>query len=342
MREQRSSLNRRLCGFRATLLVIAAGLVLVTGRAQVAGPGGNIPLPPEKLAEKLSHGDFEILSVKGAGGGLMGAKRLTLRFAEDGLELKVKWKRAPDKGEGWNNSPRYEIAAYEVQKLFLDSHDYVVPVSVPRCIPLAAYAAVEEDSKSNYPGADCVFGVFSIWLENVKKPDQLLDEKRFQRDAGYARGLGNLNILTLLINHQDGRKNNFLISTADGHPLSFSIDNGLAFSPVFRNFFTRHWNRLRVPALPKETIGRLRKIGKQELAALGVIAQMTAEQGGILRNVKPTENTKPDKGTRQGPGVLQLGLTQPEIAAIEMRLAKLLERVDKGQIALLDRDGALP
>jgi hypothetical protein len=186
-----------------------------------------------------------------------------------------------------------------------------------------------------------VFGLFSIWLENVKKPGKLLDEKRFQGDSGYARAVGNLNILTFLINHQDGRKNNFLISTVEGQPRLFSIDNGLAFSPVFRNVFTRHWNSIRVPALPRETIERLRQIDKADLATLGVIAQMEADEQGILRNVELKENTKPDTGTRQAPDVLQLGLRQSEIAAIETRLAKLLERVDRGDIALLkDEAGA--
>jgi hypothetical protein len=325
--------------FRAPLLAAALCLIPATSWAQVSGAGGNIPLPPEEIVERLSRDEFEIVSVKGAGGGLMGAKRLKLRFAEDGLELKVKWKRAPDKGEGWNNSPRYEIGAYEVQKLFLDSEDYVVPVSVPRCIPVDVYVAVEKDAVSNYSGADCVFGLFSIWLENVKKPNKLLDAKRFGADAEYARGVGDLNVLTYLINHQDGRKNNFLISTTDGRRRLFSIDNGLAFSPVFRNVFTRHWNKIRVPALPRETVERLREVGGEDLVLLGVLAQMEKDEQGVLQSVQPGGNRGPRKGTRQGSEVLQLGLTQSEIEAIEKRLAKLLERVEKGEVPLLEEHG---
>ena len=337
--EHKSIDGRPSSGFRATLFVAALCLIPTTGRAQLVGSDGNIPLPGEELVERLGHGEFEIVSVKGAGGGIMGAKKLKLRFVEDGLELNVKWKQAPEKGEGWNNSPRREIAAYEVQKLFLNREDYVVPGSVPRCVPLAVYAAVETDPESNYPGADCVFGLLSIWLENVKKPADLLDLDRFRQDADYARSVGNLNVLTYLINHQDGRKNNFLISTVDSRPQLFSIDNGLAFSPTFRNVFIRHWNKIRVPALPRETIDRLRGVDKEDLAALGVIAQMEADKHGILRNVEPTQNRRPDKGTRQDPGALQLGLTQSEILAIEKRLAKLLERVDKGGVPVL-RGGA--
>ncbi len=60
---------------------------------------------------------------------------------------------------------------------------------------------------------------------------------------------------------------------------------------------------------------------------------------GVLQNVEPAGNREPEKGTRQDPEVLQLGLTQSEIEAIEKRLAKLLERVDKGEVPLLEGHG---
>ena len=323
---------------KAILLAATICLAAPGATGQPVGPRGNIPLPTEELVQRLGHDEFEIVSVEGAGGGIMGAKRLRLRFVEDDLELRVKWKRAPEKADGWNNSPRREIAAFEVQKLFLDSDNYVVPISVPRCIPLDVYAAIAERPESNYPGAECVFGLLSIWLENVDKPAKLLDAERFRRDANYARSIGNLNILTYLINHQDGRKNNFLISTVDHRPQLFSIDNGLAFGPVFRNVFIRHWNKIRVPALPPESIERLRKVNREDLASLGVIAQMETDAAGILSNVSVAPNSKPSRGTRQTSEGLQLGLNHSEIEAIGKRITNLLEKVDRGKIGLLAAD----
>jgi hypothetical protein len=319
---------------RAGFALLASCLITTAAWAQVAGPAGNIPLPSEELARRLSHGDFEIVSVKGAGGGIMGAKKLRLRL-DDGVEIDVKWKQTPAGAEGWNNSPRREIAAYEVQKLFLEPDDYVVPVSVPRCIPLATYAAVERRSQGNVLGADCVLGLFSVWLQNVRQPERLFDPGRFQRDGGYARSLGHLNILTYLINHQDGRANNFLISTVEQRPQLFSIDNGLAFSAVFHNYFIPHWNRIRVPSLPGKSVERLRAVGREDLGRLAVVAEMKGDEHGVLQNVKASENWNRLIGARLAPGRVQFGLTASEIEAIAERLAKLLRDVDEGKVAVL-------
>jgi len=319
---------------RPGFAVLASCLIATAAWGQVVGPAGNIPLPSEELTQRLSHGDFKIVSVKGAGGGIMGAKKLRLRF-DDSVEIDVKWKRAPAGAEGWNNSPRREIAAYEVQKLFLEPDEYVVPVSVPRCIPLATYAAVERRTQGNVIGANCVLGLFSVWLQNVVRPGQLFDPARFQRDAGYARSLGHLNILTYLINHQDGRANNFLISTVEQNPQLFSIDNGLAFSTVFHNYFIQHWNRIRVPSLPGEGVARLRGVRRGDLDRLAVLAEMKGDESDVLQNVKASENWNRLTGTRLAPGRVQFGLTVSEIDAIEERLAKLLRDVDEGKVAVL-------
>jgi hypothetical protein len=66
---------------------------------QAVGPAGNIPLPSKELPQRLSHDDFKVVSVKNAGGGIMGAKKLRLRF-DDGVEIDVKWKRVPTGGKG--------------------------------------------------------------------------------------------------------------------------------------------------------------------------------------------------------------------------------------------------
>jgi hypothetical protein len=321
---------------RSGFAVVISCLITTTAWGQVVGPAGNIPLPSEELAQRLSHGGFDIVSVKGAGGGIMGAKKLRLRF-DDGVEIDVKWKRAPAGAEGWNNSPRREIAAYEVQKLFLEPEEYVVPVSVPRCIPLDTYAAVERHTQGNVLGADCVLGLLSVWLQNVMQPEKLFDPGRFQRDASYARSLGHLNILTYLINHQDGRANNFLISTVEQKPRLFSIDNGLAFSTVFHNYFIPNWNRIRVPSLPGKGVERLRAVQREDLDRLAVLAEMKGDEHDVLQNVKASENWNRLTGARFARGRVQFGLTVSEIDAIEERLAKLLRDVDEGKVAVVRR-----
>src|SRR5690242_192165 len=47
--------------------------------------------------------------------------------------VRIKWKPAAPGGDGYNHSPRRELAAYALQKLYLDEGDYVVPPTVARC-----------------------------------------------------------------------------------------------------------------------------------------------------------------------------------------------------------------
>jgi hypothetical protein len=324
----------RVPAWLGACLAVLVCAMATRAEGQVAGREGNIPLAPEDLSRRLSQDDFGIVSVKGAGGGLMGAKKLRLRF-DDGVELDVKWKQAPAGAEGWNNSPRREIAAYEVQKLFLQPDDYVVPLSAPRCIPLEKYAVVEKNAQRNLQGADCVLGLLSVWLQNVTRPKQLFDDGRFTRDRPYARSVGHLNILTYLINHQDARANNFLMSTTEQRPQLFSIDNGLAFGRVFHNPFLPRWNRIRVPSLPVEAVDRLRRVAREDLERLAVLAEMKTDEKGVLRNVPASENWNRLTGARRASGRLQLGLTASEIDAIEERRAKLLRDVDQGKVAVL-------
>ena len=60
---------------------------------------------------------LHLLEQSGDVGGVMGVKKLRVRLGSEGEEYFVKWKRAPSgDADGWNNTPRKEIAAYEIQK----------------------------------------------------------------------------------------------------------------------------------------------------------------------------------------------------------------------------------
>ena len=59
----------------------------------------------------------------------------------DTTAIEVKWAVAPTGGEAFNNQPRYEAAAYELQKLFLDERDYVVPPTALRMVPQSVFTA---------------------------------------------------------------------------------------------------------------------------------------------------------------------------------------------------------
>ena len=59
---------------------------------------------------------------------------------------------------------------------------------------------------------------------------------------------------------------------------------------------------------------------------------MKAEADGILKPVPPGANADPSRGARVSPGAVQLGLTRSERDALERRIRKLLEQVDRGEI----------
>ena len=114
----------------------------------------------------------------------------------------------------------------------------------------------------------------------------------------------------------------------------FTVDNGIAFGSWLYNYFVSHLNKIRVPALRKESIDRLRRVTRSDLAKLGVVCQLQADENGLLRPVTPQVNLRPSKGVRLEPGMIQLGLTESEIDEVEERIRKVLEEVEAGDIPL--------
>ncbi len=309
--------------------------VLKLASAPSPGPGTNWVLPPDGLLKRLRYEEFEIRSLKETASGKTGALKARLFFPADGVEFDVKWKAVPHAtADGWNNSPRKELAAYALQQLFLDPEDYVVPTVTLRCVPLETSRLQAPKAVVNVEGTRCVLGVMSIWLRNVASPDRLYDEGRFLEDPNYAYHMANLNLLTYLIDHRDWHESNILVSSDSGNRRVFAVDNGIAFDSWVYKFWVSHWNSIRVPALRKESIDRLRDATRSELDKLGVLIQMEIDENRILRPVAADVNWEPSKGARVLPGMIQLGLTESEIDGLAERMQELLEEVDAGNIPL--------
>jgi len=313
------------------LLLVGVLLAGFAGLPLVAAAKPNWPLPPAQLERILASEDFEILEVSGEVGGVMGVKKLTLRFPKSGKTLNVKWKAAPQgDADGWNNNPRKEIAAYQLQKWFLDPEDYVVPTIAPRGIALTQYQEIDPKAKANIRGTRCVMGAFVVWINEVGVAHPVFDETRWN-EPRYRYHMANFNLLTHLIEHEDGREGNFLASDDEKDRRVFSIDNGISFSARVKNFMVDNWHLIRVPALRSETIERLRKAAPAGPGALGVVAELRADSNGVLRPVAVSENSEPKKGARVESGWIQFGLEADEIEALEARVTKLLEAVDSGK-----------
>jgi hypothetical protein len=248
--------------------------------------------------------------------------------------LRVKLRKAEPGAEAFNNVPRYDQAAYELQKLFVDPPEYLVPPTALRMVPLADFARYSPGVKRTFSAADQVLAVVQYWLSDILVLADVYDPARFQADPVYARHIGQLNILTFLIEHRDSNAGNFLIGKAEVGPRVFSIDHGVAFASIDSDR-GEAWKDLRVDRLPADTVARLRQITLPGLQQrLGVLAQWKLDNGAFVA-VPPGPNLAPGRGVRREGADLQMGLTRTEILRVHRLLEHLLERVDAGEITLV-------
>jgi hypothetical protein len=253
--------------------------------------------------------------------------------------IRVKLRKAEPGADSFNNVPRYDLAAYELQKLFLDPDEYLVPPTALRMVPLADYATYWPDVKRTFPAADQVLAVVQYWLSDIKVIADVYSPERFVSDGAYARHIGQLNVLTYLIKHGDSNVGNVLIGKAEVGARVFSIDHGVAFASE-ESDRGELWKYVRVAHFPADTVERLRKITLGELTErLGVLAQWRLE-GRSYVPVTRGPNLSENRGVRREGDQLQMGLTKSEIREVNRRLQDLLERVDEGKITLVAAPGA--
>ena len=314
-------------------LSVALAALLLGVAATVAAQDVNIPRPADEIERELATAPFVITAAEISRPKAEGDITLKAEVSFAGAPpYRVKLRRAEPGAEDFNNRPRYDLAAYELQKLFLDPAEYVVPPTALRMMPLAELRTYSPAAKPTFKGSDDVLVVLQYWLNDVKVIADVYDPVRFAADPKYARHIGQLNILTCLIEHGDSNVGNFLISRADAGPRVFSIDNGVAFE-YNESDRGQLWIRMRVDRLPEDTVERLRRISPEELQRrLGVLAQWQL-QGGRWFAMPPGENLAPARGVRSADGIVQLGLRKADIDRLGRQLARLLKQVDDGKIA---------
>jgi hypothetical protein len=295
----------------------------------------NIPVPAEALERQLATEPFSIVATEISRPKVQGDITLKAEISFSGNPpVQVKLRRAEPGAENSNNRPRYDLAAYELQKLFLEPAEFVVPPTVLRAIPVAALLPYAKGVRPTFRGSEDVLVVLQYWLQKVKVVADAYSAHLFATDAGYARHVGQLNVLTYLIEHGDANRGNFLVSRSESSPRVFSVDNGIAFA--FNDSGRGNtWSRLRVPKLPADTVDRLRPVSRDELQRrLGVLVQWRLVDGHWVAE-PPGENLGPQRGVRQQDGVVQLGLTEAEIAQVDRRRTELLEAADEGRVGLV-------
>jgi hypothetical protein len=297
----------------------------------------NVTLPVAELERMLAEEPLKIVSADKSRPKAPGDITSRAEVSFGGREpIRVKLRRSDPGAEGFNNVPRYDLAAYAVQQLLMDPNEYVMPPTALRMIPVAEFKSFYHDPaavKPTFRGADEVLCVVQYWLQNVRNPPDILDPAMFDADPVYARHIGQLNVFTYLIEHRDSNQGNFLISKAEQGPRVFSIDHGVAFASLDSDRGT-DWLNLRVERLPRDTIERVRVLDKETLTAkLGVLGQWELRDGHYLA-VTPTANMGANRGVRIRDGVVQMGLTREEISAVVRQVKRLLSQVDRGRITV--------
>lgn len=246
--------------------------------------------------------------------------------------FRVKIKQADKGGHAYNNQPRYELAAYLLQKMFLDSSDYVVPPTAIRAFSTDQFQNVNPDAEPTFNNTFLVFCTLQYWLSNITSK-HVVDKERLRSDSLYAYHWGNLNAFTYIINHNDGNRGNIMISNDPQNPRVFAVDNGISFEAPQSKQGAK-WRKLMMNRIPRKTFERLKQITLQDLKnRLAVCAQFRLDE----RNGKPVKATAsldPYLGVRVEGDILQFGLTKNEIRHVHERIKYLIMRVETREIDL--------
>ncbi|MCJ7452971.1 MAG: hypothetical protein MUO39_10935 [Steroidobacteraceae bacterium] len=292
----------------------------------------NLTLPVPELERMLAQDPFKIVSAEISRPKAKGDITLKAEVSFDGRPpIRVKLRKAEPGADTFNNQPRYDLAAYRLQALFLDPGDYVVPPTAVRFLPLEDFDKYSPGVKRTFSGADEALAVLQYWLQEVKVIADVYLPTLYDTDPVYARSLGQMNILTFLIEHGDSNVGNFLISGSETDRRVFSVDNGVSFA-AGESDRGRKWAGMRVDSLPAATVERLRALTLEELdAQLAVVAQWTLNDGHFI-TTQPGAPLSTRRGVRREGAVLQMGLTKPEIERVWRNRQRLLDMVDDGKL----------
>ena len=278
--------------------------------------------------------------------GMQGAKVVTLRAKWRGARVVFRAKWRPQSSGDLINEPRKELAAYAVQKLFLDDEELVVPPTAPHCFPLDEYRRFDPEATATFDGMDCVFGFASFWLESAQSVSSarehhllpegsgIWDAQLFARDAVYRSSVGNANLLTYVINHGDAHNEQFLIEHTPRGLRTYVVDNSIAFLSMKNPMvmFREDWSHIQVSHLPRRAIDRLARLTKDDFAKLGTVNVLERKERQ-LRAAPRAPLPESDGSAMSWNGTrLRIGLTTLEIAQVETRVRDLLKRPDLARL----------
>jgi hypothetical protein len=311
---------------KTTALIV---VFVVSLTAFPAAQDVNIEYSIEKIEQFLSDDSLSIVVPRAIR--FKGDKAKTAVITRpDGFFMRVKIKCAPPGGMETNNQPRYEIAAYKLQKFFLDKHEYVVPPTVIRAFATDVLQQFDPKAEPTFGNMEESICGLQYWLNSVTS-DNVLENKRLKVDALYAKHFANMNILTYIIKHSDSNKGNVLISSDPKNPRLFVVDNGLAFGDTYSERGYR-WRKLHVDKVPKKSIDRLRRVTEAEMERELLVVTQFRIVDGKFEPVEPTEPHNKHVGVTKRDDIVQFGLTEKEIDLVYGKIRDLLWMVDHDRL----------
>jgi hypothetical protein len=318
---------------KAVLRTLLAALAVAASWSAVA-QDRHITLPVAELEQLLQSEPLRIVSAEMSRPKAKGDITLKAEAAfGDRPPLRVKLRAAEPGAQAFNNVPRYDLAAYELQKLLIDAPEYVTPPTALRMIPVAELRTYAPWVRPTFRGADDVLCVVQYWLQDVTAAEDVLDPARLQTDASYERHVGQLNVFTYLIEHRDSNLGNFLISKAPESARVFAIDNGIAFASEGGDR-GELWKSMRVKRLPADIVERLRRLTEADLTSrLSVVAQWELKDGHYVA-APPGPNLSPHTGVRRKDATVQMGLTRSEIAGVWRQAERLRKMISDDTLAV--------
>jgi len=295
----------------------------------------------------LRRPGIEILAASAPEKGRQGTRILTLAVpgGDDRIVFRAKW-RSLSTISGLNN-PRAELAAYAVQRLVLEPHEYVVPPARGHCFELEHYRAhvdVDAGEPPSFGKTRCVYGILSYWLEgavSLKRAEISgwirsggpYDAALFARNAIYRQSVADMNLFAHVISHGDAHPNQFVVTGGAERPFVHMVDNSTSFTS-FRNKSIEpgaDWSEIIVPALRRTVVDRLGALDPAHWDRLAVIDQYEVRDGILVPTRRTPATSQRSSGFRWIGGELQVGLTEKEIAMLRSRIEALVARVARGE-----------
>ena len=265
--------------------IVARPGMQTPAKSRTPAPGNNWPVSPAEAEQLLGKAPLRFRELKATDKGVAGAMKGTVTFPGRSGGLEVKWKPlAPGHVDGWNNSPRKEVAVYEIQKWFLAAGGLrgadhrgalhsalgVPTVSSPRPSPplpepVASSVRCRCGSRTSTSRRSSSIPPASRGIRTTRttSPTSMSSPSWCE--------------------HRDGRPGNILVAEDDTNRRVFAVDNGISFGGLVYNFLTTNWDVIRVPGIRRAVVNKLRAVGPKELGALGTLVELRADANGILR-----------------------------------------------------------